>query len=388
MHLSRQRATAYSQKRNHKSKLALAASSPIFVFYSLITEVIMTLKQTPLETGEHSVCPTLYWPRMARGMANFVNRNPVANFAAPHRVSLLLAFFAIYVVWGTTYLAIRYAVETIPPLMVAGVRHIVAGLVLLAWAAARGYRPTWREWRSSLVLGFLYFAIGHGTVHWAETVVPSGWAALLIASEPIWIAVMAAAVASERLTAKTLIGLALGIAGVALLVGEESLSGQRPVVIGSVAIILGTLAWSIGVMYALKAPLPRNAMARAGMPEIVGSLILLALAAITGEFSSFHLARVSPRSAWSLLYLITFGSIVAFTAYTWLLDHVSPTLVSTHTYVNPVIAVVVGWWWGGEEINLQVLVAGVLTLLAVFMISRGTGKASRIEKLAEEAEVP
>jgi drug/metabolite transporter (DMT)-like permease len=325
---------------------------------------------------------------MARKLTSFVTQLRSPGAARAGRVRLLLAFFAIYIVWGTTYLGIRYAVETIPPLIVAGFRHLVAGVVLLAWAAARGYRPTWREWRSSLVLGFLYFAIGHGTVHWAETVVPSGWAALLIASEPIWIAVMAAMTAGERLTVKTMVGLGLGIAGVALLVGEESLSGQRAVVIGSVAIILGTLAWSIGVMYALKAPLPRNAMARAGMPEIVGSLILLALAAITGEFSKFHLASVSPRSAWSLLYLITFGSIVAFTAYTWLLDHVSPTLVSTHTYVNPVIAVLVGWWWAGEEINLQVLVAGLLTLFAVFMISRGTSRTAPIEKLVEEAEVP
>jgi drug/metabolite transporter (DMT)-like permease len=323
---------------------------------------------------------------MARDTANFGNRNAPAGFPAPHRVSLLLAFFAIYVVWGTTYLAIRYAVETVPPLIVAGVRHIVAGVFLLIWACARGYRPTWREWRSSLVLGFLYFAIGHGTVHWAETVVPSGWTALLIASEPVWIAVMATMVAGERLTGKTLTGLALGIAGVALLVGEETLSGQRAVVIGSVAIILGTFAWSIGVMYALKAPLPRNALARAGMPEIIGSLILLALAGVTGEFSQFHLATVTPRSAWSLLYLITLGSIVAFTAYTWLLNQVSPTLVSTHTYVNPVIAVLVGWWWAGEVINLQVLLAGVLTLLAVFLISRGTRQKKEV--LAEEAEVP
>src|SRR5271167_231302 len=311
------------------------------------------------------------------------------HHAGPSRLALLSAFFAIYVVWGSTYLAIRYAVETIPPLIVAGLRHIIAGVVLLGFAYIRGYRPTWPEWRASLVLGFLYFVLGHGSLHWAETVVPSGWAALLIASEPIWIAVMAAVVShGERLTGKTMIGLLLGIVGVGLLVGEETLSGQHAVVIGSIAILFGTLAWSVGVMYSLKAPLPRNAMARAGMPEIVRSLILLALAGVTGEYSKFHMAAVTSRSWLSLFYLITFGSIITFTAYTWLLDHISPTLVSTHTYVNPVIAVFIGWLWAGEVVNVHVLLAGLLTLIAVFLISRGTGKSAQNQLVVEEAEVP
>lgn len=302
---------------------------------------------------------------------------------------MVLAFFAIYVVWGSTYLAIRYAVETIPPLIVAGFRHSIAGAFLLGWAYLRGYRPTRREWRASLILGILYFVIGHGSLHWAETVVPSGWAALLIASEPIWIAVMAAVVShGERLTGKTLIGLTLGIAGVALLVGEETATGQRAVVIGSIAILLGTLSWSFGVMFSRTSALPRNALARAGMPEIVGSAVLLVVAGATGEFSQFHIVTITPRSWWSLLYLITFGSIITFTAYTWLLDHVSPTLVSTHTYVNPVIAVLMGWFWAGEVINLHVLEAGLLTLIAVFLISRGTGKSVQPRELSEETEAP
>jgi len=307
--------------------------------------------------------------------------------AQPSRLALLAAFFAIYVVWGSTYLGIRYAVETIPPLIVAGTRHIVAGTVLLAWACARGYRPTRGEWRASAVLGVLYFVIGHGSLHWAETVVPSGWAALLIASEPIWIAVMAAVVShGERLTGKTIAGLLLGIAGVALLVGAETASSQRAVVIGSIAILVGTFSWSVGVIYSRTSSLPGNALARAGMPEIIGSLILLTVAGFTGEFSQLHIASVTTRSALSLLYLITFGSIITFSAYTWLLDHVSLTMVSTHTYVNPVIAVLMGWLWAGEVINFRVLVAGLLTLVAVFLISRGTGKVVQRE-MAEEAEV-
>jgi drug/metabolite transporter (DMT)-like permease len=192
----------------------------------------------------------------------------------------------------------------------------------------------------------------------------------------------------ERLTGKTVTGLLLGIAGVAVLMGDEAAAGRRAVLIGSLAILAGTLSWSVGVMYSRTSSLPRNALARAGMPEIVGSSILFLIAGITGEFSGFHAATVSTRSALSLIYLITFGSIITFTAYTWLLDHVPPTLVSTHTYVNPVIAVLLGWWWASEIINLRVLEAGLLTLLAVFLISRGTKSPVQAPRLVEEAEVP
>jgi drug/metabolite transporter (DMT)-like permease len=308
--------------------------------------------------------------------------------ARPSRMALFLAFFAIYVVWGSTYLAIRYAVESIPPLVVAGVRHSLAGLALLGWAYARGHRPTLKEWRASLVLGTLYFAMGHGSLHWAETVVPSGLASLLVASEPIWIALLATVVShGERLTGKTVMGLLLGITGVALLVRPESGPGHRAMLIGSIAIVLGAVAWSVGVFYSRSASLPRDPVARAGMPEIVGAAVLLLVAGFTGEFSHFHVAAVTARSAWALLYLITFGSIVAFTAYTWLLDHASPTLVSTHTYANPIIAVLLGWLWAGEVISVRVLEAGLLTLFAVFLISRGTSRSAQLKAEVEESEV-
>ncbi len=307
----------------------------------------------------------------------------------PRTLYFVLAFVAIYVVWGSTYLAIRYAVETIPPLIVAGVRHVIAGSVLLAWAWSRGYRPSWREWRASLVLGILYFAIGHGSLHWAETVVPSGLAALLIASEPIWIALIAALIShGERLSGRTLGGLALGLLGVGLLMRDEGGPGHHALLVGSIAILVGTLSWSIGVFFSRTKHLPSNVAARAGMPEIMGAGLLFVVAALTGEVSQLHVSAISSRSAWSLIYLITFGSIVAFTAYTWLLDHTSPTLVSTHTYVNPVIAVLLGWLWANEVIDLRVVLAGILTLLAVFLISRGTDARAHREVPAEEGELP
>jgi drug/metabolite transporter (DMT)-like permease len=307
--------------------------------------------------------------------------------AAPSRVALLAAFFVIYVVWGSTYLAIRYAVETIPPLLVVGIRQGVAGLAIFAWAYGRGYRPTWREWKASLVLGFLYFAIGHGTLHWAETIVPSGLAALLVASEPIWIAIMAAVVSrEERLTGRTMFGLALGIAGVALLMRAEAGSSQPHLLLGCVVILVGALSWACGVIYTRNPGLPKDPVARAGMAATSGASLLLLASVLTGEIGHAHVSSFSARSMWALVYLIVFGTIIAFTTYTWLLDHCSPTLVSTHTYANPIIAVLLGWLLAGEAMDARVLLAGLITLLAVFLISRGTGeKPVRVAEQADEA---
>lgn len=293
----------------------------------------------------------------------------------PSRIALLLAFFAIYVVWGSTYLAIRYAVASIPPLLVAGIRHSTAGLALFLWAYVCGYRPTLREWRASLVLGTLYFAVGHGSLHWAETIVPSGMAALLVASEPIWIALMAASISrEEKLTGRTLGGLLSGIAGVALLVRHGEAGNHGRLIVGSVAVLLGALSWAIGVIYSRNESLPRDPVARAGMAAMSGAALLLLASGLSGEMSQARFSAFTGRSVWALLYLIVFGSIVAFTAYTWLLDHCSPTLVSTHTYANPIIAVLLGWTLAGEALGARVLVAAGLTLLSVFLINRGTRK--------------
>ena len=305
----------------------------------------------------------------------------------PGRLALLLAFFIIYVVWGSTYLAIRYSVETIPPLLVVVVRQGLAGIAIFAYAWFLGYRPTGREWRASIVLGTLYFAIGHGSLHWAQTIVPSGLAALLIASEPIWIAIMAAVVSrEERLTAKTVLGLLLGIAGVGLLMRAEAGPGHARLLLGCIVILASAVAWACGVMYSRNPALPKDPIARAGMAAMCGAAMLLVAAAFSGELSRAHPSAFSARSVWALVYLITFGSIIAFTTYTWLLDHCSPTLVSTHTYVNPIIAVLLGWLFAGERLDARILIAGLVTLLAVFLISRGTGeKARMVSQPAEEA---
>jgi len=301
--------------------------------------------------------------------------SPPATARNTNRVALLLAFVVIYVVWGSTYLAIRYAVETIPPLLVVGIRQGVAGLAIFAWVYARGYRPTLREWQASVVLGILYFVISHGLLHWAETIVPSGLAALLIASEPIWIAIMAAMVSrEERFTVKTASGLMVGLASVALLMGEEASRSHGRLLLGCTAILISAFTWAVGVIYSRNPKLPKDPVARAGMAALTGSVLLMMGALATGEMSYSHFAAFSARSVWALLYLILFGTIIAFTTYTWLLDHSSPTLVSTHTYANPIVAVLLGWWLAGETLDIRTLFAGLLTLLSVFLISRGTGE--------------
>jgi len=305
--------------------------------------------------------------------------------ARPSRIALLLAFFVIYVVWGSTYLAIRYAVETIPPLLVVAIRQGVAGAAIFAWVYWRGYRPTPREWRASLVLGIFYFVISHGLLHWAETIVPSGLAALLIASESIWIAILSTAILrEERLTLKTAGGLLLGMVGVGLLIRPETGSGHGRMLLGCVAIVISAITWSCGVIYSRSPALPKNPVARAGMAAMTGAALLFVGSAVTGEIAHAHWQAFSARSIWALLYLIVFGTIVAFTTYTWLLDHCSPTLVSTHTYANPIIAVLLGWLLAGETLNSRVLLAGAVTLAAVFLVSKGTGE--KREVVAEETE--
>jgi drug/metabolite transporter (DMT)-like permease len=266
------------------------------------------------------------------------------------------------------------------------IRQGLAGIAIFAYAWRRGFRPTAREWRASIVLGTLYFAIGHGTLHWAETIVPSGLTALLIAAEPIWIALMAALVSrEERLTRHTTAGLVLGLIGVALLLRAEAAPGHVRLLLGCIAVLLSALSWSFGVIYSRHPALPRDPVARAGMAAMIGAAMLIPAAVLRGEVGHFHPSAFSARSVWALLYLILFGSILAFTTYTWLLDHCSPTLVSTHTYVNPIIAVLLGWALAGEIFNRRVLLAGLVTLLAVYLISRGTGEKPQLAARAEEA---
>ena len=285
-------------------------------------------------------------------------------------VKLALAFAAIYLVWGSTYLAIRYAVETIPPLVTAGIRHTVAGGILLAWAYARGYRAKREHWVAGAIVGAFFFLIGHGTLHWAEQHVASGLAALLIATEPMFILVLAWASGQQKTSRASALGLALGVVGVAILTGME-VSAKDASLVGMMVVLIGSAAWAAGVVISPKVKLPSDALARTAVTLVCGAVMLLASAGITGEFHGLNWSAISLRSMLGLAYLIVFGSIVAFTSYTWLLQRCAPALVATHTYANPVVAVLLGWLLAGEALTLRVVVASIAILGAIVLIRRG-----------------
>jgi drug/metabolite transporter (DMT)-like permease len=292
-------------------------------------------------------------------------------------VQVGLAFFAIYIIWGSTYLAIRYAVETIPPLYTAGFRHLVAGSILLLWCAWKKLRPTREQLRASVIIGALFFLGGHGALHWAEQRISSGLASLLIATEPIFVFALAAAEKRWHMNARLLAGIALGLGGVALLFGKNSLMAGPGMVTAAVVTLLGALSWAVGIVYSRKSHLSGHPLLLSALSLISGSLLLLVAGTIAGEGRRFHFAAVSLRSWVALAYLILFGSVIAFTAYNWLLEHYSPTLVATHTYINPIVAVLLGWLLAGEHVTLNVLMAGAMVIGAVVLVDRGTARLQR-----------
>ncbi|MBK9372318.1 MAG: EamA family transporter [Holophagales bacterium] len=294
----------------------------------------------------------------------------VPSSCPPSRILLILAFAAVFLVWGTTFLAIRYAVETIPPLTTAAVRHGVAGSVLLALACLRGYRPHRADWVAGVVLGALFFLTGHGLLHWAELHIASGLAAVLIATEPLWILAIGAAVGRQRFNRANVIGLLLGLTGVALLTLPE-LGVVRPAGWAILATLLSSLAWALGVAAGPFLRLPVDPLGRAAVAALSGGAMLLALAAVTGDLAAFQPSEVSARSALGLAYLITFGSVLTFGAFIWLLQHVSPAVVATHAFVNPVVAILAGWAWAGEPLSGELALAAAAIVAAVVLIQRG-----------------
>ena len=295
---------------------------------------------------------------------------PASSHDRSDSIKLALAFVAIYVIWGSTYLAIRYAVETIPPLVTAGIRHSMAGGIMLAWAWWRGFRPTRQQWVAGFALGALFFLIGHGSLHWAEQYVGSGLAALLIATEPMFILVLGWMLGQQKISLLSALGLGLGVVGVAMLTGAE-LSVKGSSFWGLLAVLLGSLSWSLGVVVSPRLKLPSDALGRTALPTLCGAALLLIAAGVTGEFQQTHWASITLRSIFGLGYLITFGSVVAFTAYTWLLQRVPPALVATHTYANPVVAVILGWLLAHEPLTVRVVLASVAILGAIVLIRRG-----------------
>jgi drug/metabolite transporter (DMT)-like permease len=290
----------------------------------------------------------------------------------PARFKLVMAFAAVYVIWGSTYLAIRYAVETLPPLLFAGTRFMVAGLMLYGWARARGaQRPRPANWRTALVIGGLLLLGGNGAVVLAERTVPSGLTALLIATEPLMVVLLDwARPGGRRPTGRVAMGLLLGMAGMFILIGPTGLAGADEInLFGAALLILATISWAAGSLYVARTRMELSPILFAGMQMIAGGALLAAAGLAHGELQGFTLAAVSLRSLVALGYLILFGSLVAFTAYSWLLRVTPPSLAATYAYVNPVVAVLLGWAFAGEHFGPRTMMAAAVIVAAVVLIT-------------------
>ncbi|MEJ2555584.1 MAG: drug/metabolite exporter YedA [Anaerolineae bacterium] len=295
-----------------------------------------------------------------------------ANSARGLRLRIVVAFAAIYLIWGSTYLGIRFAIETVPPLLMAGTRFVVAGTMLYSWTRLRGApRPTRLHWGAASVVGGLMLLGGNGGVSWAEQRVFSGLAALLIATVPLWIALLDwRRRGGLRPSGRGAVGLVFGFAGVALLVGPGELAGSSHMdPLGAMVLLLAALSWAAGSLYSRQAQLPGSALLAISMEMLTGGVLLLAAGLVTGEGARLELSQVSPRSVLALGYLIVFGSLVAFSAYIWLLRVSTPDRAATYAYVNPVVAVILGWALGGEPLTLRTLLAAVVIVSAVVIIT-------------------
>lgn len=284
-------------------------------------------------------------------------------------MKLAAALAVVYVVWGSTYLGIQVAERTLPPLLMLSVRFLVAGAILYAWAYRRGdvaaERPGRREWRASAIVAALLLVIETGTLALAEKHVPTGLAALIIASVPLFMAMIDRAVFGVRIPLLAGAGILAGLAGVGLLVGGGAGSVDP---LWALVLIGGSFVWAAGSAYARVAPLPRSTVLSSGMQMLVAGVMLAVLGAATGEAGRVHLSAVSPASLGSLVFLVSFGAVGVYTAYGWLLKNASTTLLSTYAYVNPVIAVGLGWALIGEHLGARELVAGLVVLASVALI--------------------
>ena len=287
------------------------------------------------------------------------------------RWKTLLAFAIIYFVWGSTFLAIRIGVREVPPLLLAAMRFLVAGLVLYGWMIARGERsPSRRQWRSASVLAILIFVIDYGLLFWAEQRVTSGVAAVMLALIPAFMALSEIIVLrTQRLTVRLALALLIGLGGVAVLMSRSLNLGGAPIDrVGAVALIVAAMSFAVASALARKLPLPPSKVMSSGAQMLAGGVFLAVTAAALGEFRDFHPGSVS-RGAWlSLLYLIVAGSIIGFTAYVWLIHHESPTKVGTYAYVNPVVAVLLGYFLGGEALGLRTILGTLFVLISVLVI--------------------
>lgn len=312
----------------------------------------------------------------------------------PSRAALILAFAAVYVVWGSTYLAIRYAIETLPPFLMAGTRFMIAGAILFTWAKFNGERlnSSWVQWRRAFALGALLLLCGNGGVTWAEKYIASGLAALLVATEPLWVVVFNWAGTRKRPNAKVLFGVLIGLVGVAFLVGsglnhENRISAMT--FAGGFVVILAAVAWAGGSVYSSRNPIKAPTSVAAGMQMLAGGSLLFLLGLVTGDVGRLNFAGMSWVSLAAFGYLLVFGSLVGFTAYSWLLRNVTPARAATYAYVNPVVAVLLGWLVASEPLTLRMLVGAAVIIGSVVLITTfGAEHAQTAPPSIHDSECP
>jgi drug/metabolite transporter (DMT)-like permease len=304
-------------------------------------------------------------------------------------VPVLAALGTVYLVWGSTYLAIKMALESFPPMLMGSIRFLIAGAALYAWTARNGQaaRPTAHQWLAAAVAGVLMLVAGNGAVTFAEQRIDSGIAALLVASVPLWMAVLARVWQGERLRRVVVVGLLLGFVGVGLLVRP---SGDGVVLLPSLLVLAGAFGWATGSLYVRRAPLPSNALRSTSMQMLAAGAVFGVIGASTGELSRLDLGGVTPRALGALVYLAIFGSIITFSAYTWLLRNAKPSVVSTYAYVNPFVAVLLGAVWLGEAVTGGMVVAGVFIIVGVALIvtPAGFGGSRRLARRTAAAGQP
>lgn len=280
-----------------------------------------------------------------------------------------IAFFIIYFVWGSTYLANAWAVKAVPPFLLAGIRFTVAGGLMFVLGLLFGAKKVTKEqWKNSLFAGFMLFAVGNGMVVWALQYVDSGMAALIVALEPLIVVMMMWRMKGERPKWNSWIGVLLGMIGMIFLVGQPHLASNSEFIFGVLAILIALLGWGYISIWMTDANLPDSHFQSAALQMLCGGFISFFISAVMGEFSNFNPELLTPKILWSLVYLIIFGSILAFTSFNYLLTKVSPTKVVTSTYVNPVVALFLGWWLNNELINGQSFLATALLIGGVIFI--------------------
>jgi len=311
-----------------------------------------------------------------------------------NRTLVVLSYIAVYFLWGSTYLAMHVGVESFPPHLLAGIRYFTVGIFFYpAFRYLSREKPTPAQWLTATVVGILLCLLGNGTVSWAVRLLPSGIAALLVATVSLWMVLIDwARPGGQRPRSRVLIGFVLGFAGMVLLVGPKHLGGgERVNLWGAFALILAALAWAAGSIYSRHHPLPKSAMLAVGMETLTGGIALLVTAALNGELRTFHASEVSRGSWLSLLYLIIFGSGLGFSGYAYLLKHCPATQVATYAFVNPVIALFLGWLLLDERLNARTLIASGVILTAVLLVILApaeTRQDTRHETPREELEIP